>query len=88
MKKHNNYTHIATAATTVCKTGNGVLERITLNEPTAGTVTIYNNTAASGDVIGIIAASTAAQTLEYDIPLSIGITIVTSGADDMTVVWN
>lgn len=87
MSEYNSFNHIATATTTVVKDKGGLLKYIVLNEPTAGIVTIYNNTAASGAVVGIIAAATAAQTLRYDATLGIGITIVTAGADDITVVF-
>jgi len=88
MTEHNNYTHISTATTTVVKSTRGILKRITLNETTAGSVTVYDNTAGSGTVVATIAASVTARTLDYDAVLSTGITVVTAGADDITVIYS
>lgn len=50
-----NYSNITGQATTVIKTGEGILHAITFNKPTAtATVTLYDNTAASGTKIGTI----------------------------------
>jgi len=86
------HAHIAGAATTVVKSGAGRLHRIIYNKAVAlSVVTIYDNTAASGTVIAIItmpAALLASQwSVEYDVPFATGLTIVTSAADDITVVY-
>ena len=84
-------TNITSQATTVIATGVGVLHTITFNKPVAtGTVTIYNNTAASGTRIGAITvpASPMPVTLTYDAAFGVGLTIVTGTADqDITVTW-
>lgn len=82
--------HISTNTTTVCKIGAGTLHRIIINAAGAGnSVTIYNNTAASGTVIGIVSPASA-QPLDYDVDFDIGLTVVTSGgaASDLTVVFD
>ena len=82
---YDTFTHISTATTTTVLDKQGLLKKVILNEPTSAIVTIYNNIVGSGDVIAIIAASTPAQTLEYDCVVGTGITVVTAGADDMTI---
>jgi len=83
------YAHITTDATTEVKAGSGVLHSITFNNPTATEViTIYDNTAASGTVIGIITIPTSPQpvTLFYDVIFTKGLTILTATAtSDITV---
>ena len=88
MKEFNNFVHIATATTTVVKEDRGTLKRITLNEQTAGIIKIFDNNAGSGTVLAIIPAATPAQTLEYDCVMGTGITVVTAGADDLTVIFS
>jgi hypothetical protein len=87
-----NFTNILTATTTTVKTGGGVLKRIVINKAVAtSTITIYDNTAASGTKIGIITQPAAVvqsqSALEYNVHFAIGLTIVTSSTDDITVVW-
>lgn len=84
-----NYNNITTATTTVIKSGKGVLHNITINTTTAFAITIYDNTAASGTKIATIAASPAiGSTFKYDVAYTIGLTIVTAGASDITVSYN
>ena len=87
------YLHIAGAATTVVKSGPGIFRRLLINKAVAlSTITIYDNVAASGTIIAIIAqpvALLAAQVcLPYEISFTTGLTLVTSAADDVTVVYN
>jgi hypothetical protein len=81
--------HITGDATTSVKSGFGVLHSITFNNPTATeTVTIYDNTAASGTKIGTIAvpSSPGPVTLTYDVVFDNGLTIFTATASsDITV---
>lgn len=88
----NNGTNIAGAATTTVKTGSGTLVRITINNKVAnGVITVYDNTAASGTKIGTITNPAElldnTDVLEYGVAFSTGLTVVTSAADDITVVW-
>ena len=87
MDKFKTFTHIATATTTVVKSKQGILNKIICNDATSDIVTIYDNTAASGTVIAILAAGVLAGTeIEYDCVVALGITVVTAGADDITVI--
>jgi hypothetical protein len=89
----DNYTNIAGAATTVIKSGAGRLKCIVVNKAVAsGVITVYDNTAASGTKIATITnPGTLLQNyfvLTYNAKFTTGLTIVTSAADDVTVVWN
>lgn len=87
-----SYSHIAAGqATTTVKSGAGFLHSITLNGAATATnvTTVYDNTAGSGTVIAIPAATTATvpTTLTYDVSFATGLTIVTATANgaDMTI---
>ena len=78
-----------TAATNVLKYGAGTLHRITLNNPGGTLITVYDNTSAAGSVIAVIDTPATANpvTLEYNVPFSNGLTIVTTGTWDYTVAY-
>ena len=89
-----SYSNITTATTTTIKSGAGVLHSLCINKTVASaTVTIYDNTAASGSKIGTI--TLPATLLQeggtgcdvFDVGFAIGLTIVTVGAQDITVSW-
>lgn len=87
------FTNITTGATTVVKSGAGLLHAIVVNKGAAtATITIYDNTAGSGTKIGTITFGAALLTdppllATYNLSFSTGLTIVTSGATDVTVVY-
>lgn len=80
-------TYIATATTTTCKSGAGVLHTITIGETAAGAITVYDNTAGSGTVMAVLKASIAEQTFIFDAEFTTGLTIVTAGASKISVSW-
>jgi hypothetical protein len=83
------YANITTDATTTVKSSSGILHSICFNKPTATEViTLYDNTAASGTIIGTITipASPMPICLTYDINFITGLTIVTATAtSDITI---
>lgn len=87
------FSNIKTATTTTSKSGAGFLHTLTINTYVASaTVTIYDNTAGSGATIATITlpstiTSLGPHTLTYDIAFATGLTIVTSGATDLTVAY-
>ena len=84
------YYHISgNAATHILKRGAGTLQKIIFNNTLGTSITIYDNTAASGTVIGIITTTTAAVGVwEYNAPFSTGLTLVTVGNNlDATIVY-
>ena len=78
--------YIGTNTTTVCKYSAGKLHRIT-NLDNAGTVTVYDNTAASGKQIAVIDTAKALGTLEFGCPFSNGLTVVSASGAKVTVVY-
>jgi len=86
--RRERYSNITSAATNVVKSGPGTLWRITVNKPVASsTITIYDNTAGSGTKIGTITNTTDVKPyyLDFGARFETGLTIITSGADDITV---
>lgn len=90
----NKFKNIAGAATTPIKSGRGSLFGITVNKAVAsGVITVYDSLTATGNKIATITnPGTLTQNqfdLEYhNIEFAVGLTIVTSAADDITVVYN
>ena len=84
------YYHLSgNSATHILKYGAGTLHKIMFNNTSGTTLTMYDNTAASGAVIGIITtASGAIGEWSYDLPFSNGLTLVTTGNSlDATIVY-
>ena len=85
-----NYKNITTDATTTVKSGNGFLHTICINTSAATeTLTIYDNTAASGTKIGTITVYASTNPcFIYDIFFATGLTIVSAtAASDITVAY-
>ncbi|OGM06045.1 hypothetical protein A2125_01490 [Candidatus Woesebacteria bacterium GWB1_43_5] len=88
-----SYLNITLAAptTTVVKSGAGFFHALTINTPAAtGVITMYDNTAGSGTLIGAITQPAAllqnSNTVIYDVSFAVGLTIVTAtAAQDLTV---
>ena len=86
----SQYKYIAGAATTQVKIGRGRLRRITLNKPVASsTITLIDGTSGTTANMGIITNTTDVKPyeLQYNTIFMNGLRIVTSGADDITVVY-
>lgn len=87
----DSYLNITGDATTTVKSGAGTFSRLVLNAPTATEViTIYDNTAGSGTIIGkiTIPASPQPVSIEFGVAFATGLTIVTATAtSDLTVVY-
>lgn len=85
-----SYKNVTTDTTTVLKSTPGTLHTICVNTPAAtGTVTIYDNSAASGTKIGTITSyASVPGCFIYDVAFWTGLTIVTAtAAPDITVSW-
>lgn len=92
VEQRNSYTNITSATTTTVKSGAGFLHLIMINAAVASaTITIYDNTSAAGTKIATItmpATLLSSQiVLRFDVSFSTGLTIVTTGAEDLTVSW-
>lgn len=86
-------TNIAGAATTLVRAGAGIFERIVCNKAVlSGVITIYDGLTASGTKLATIThPGTLLQNqyaLDYGCRFATGLTVVTSAADDITVLYN
>jgi len=84
------FKNITSATTTQVKVGNGRLVKIVLNKPVASsTVTITDDDGTTSVALGIITNTTDVKPywVEYDLKFKNGLKIVTSGADNITVVY-
>lgn len=83
------YLNITGQATTLVRTGNGVLHTVCFNKPVATeTVAIYDGVSTAGTLIGTITipASPLPGCLAYDVAYGVGLTFVTGTASsDITV---
>jgi hypothetical protein len=87
---NTNYFHITTDATFTIKKGAGVLSSVCINSPAATeTVTIFDNTAASGTVIAVITVFASTNPcFAYGVNFFTGLTVVTAtAAGDITVAY-
>ncbi len=82
-----SYATITTATTTTVKSGAGTLARIIVTGGTTGTIIIYDNTAGSGTKIADFDTTNALATYPFDATFSTGLTIVTSAATKLTVLY-
>lgn len=84
-------THIATATTTQVKVGVGTLKRIVVGTPVSGgTVTVYDDTDDGTSPVITILTSDAGEVpydVDYDVHFRVGLKVVTTEAQDVTVVW-
>ena len=91
---NRQYQNIAGAATTVVAAKTGRLWAIVINKAVlSGVVTVYDNTAASGTKIATITQPASVlqsqNSLDYaGLVYTIGLTVVTSAADDITVIYS
>lgn len=86
------FLNIAGAATTTVRTGKGTFYSIIVNKAVVnGVITIYDNTTNSGTKIATITHPAALLSSQYNLDFyanfSIGLTVVTSAADDITIVY-
>ena len=82
----SRYAHLTGAITTISRSGPAKLHRITVNDPGATTLTVYDNGTASGTVIAVLDCNNPG-TYEYGLNLVGGLTVVLAGTADVTVVY-
>ncbi len=82
------YAHFSSAATLTLKTGAGTLERVLVTKRGSNnaTLTLYDNTAASGVVMAVIDVSELGS-YEFDCDFATGLTAVCTNAPDVTVIY-
>ena len=86
-----NYTNMAAQASTLLRTGPGVLHAVTFNKPIATSVlTLYDGLTTGGTKIATITipASPMTPPFIYDVAFSVGLLAVMGTADmDVTISW-
>jgi hypothetical protein len=84
-----SFTNITTSTTTTVKSGAGVLHLVNINADgtVASVTTVYDSLVGSGTKIATINSLNLSGPFQYDIAFSTGLTIVTTGAPDITVSW-
>src|SRR3990167_3703532 len=87
--KESYFKNINTADTFVCKTGNGLFEKIIINNPTNNSITIYDGLSTSGKVIAVIDPDTSAVPIElnYNVNFFSGLVVTTAGTPDITIIY-
>ena len=80
----HKYARISSATTTVVKAEKGKLNLIAVSG-NSGTITIYDNTAASGQILAVIPAITVPNSLYFEVAFLTVLTIVTSAACELLV---
>jgi len=87
----SSYLHLNANGTTTAKSGAGVLRRIIINTRggIVNTLTIYDNTAATGAVIGAVDTVNAGGAFDYELDFTTGLTVVLAGgtAADITIIY-
>jgi hypothetical protein len=85
-----SYNYITTATTTQVKSGSGYLHKIVVNTPVdTGTIKLIDNTSGSTVNIGLITTTSDVKPFElvYDVRFTTGLRIITTQAQDITVVY-
>lgn len=86
-------TNITTGTTTLVKSGAGILHAIVVGTPVASaTIKFYDGLTAvnifSTMTLGSVITGIDPMSVTYDVAFTTGLTIVTSGATDITVSWS
>lgn len=80
----NNFKNIATATTTLVKTGAGNIHLVNINTAATGSVTVYDGLTAAGTKVATIDSATPGPH-QFDVRFTTGLTVVTVGSIDITV---
>lgn len=80
-----NFTRVTTAATTLVKSGEGITPGIFVEVVLAGTVTVYDSLTAAGTNPLVLPIGTVAGFHPFPLKFSVGLTVVTSTTDRISV---
>lgn len=88
-RESRKFAHLTSGTNVLRTTGlQAWLHRITVNTGAAGTITVYNNGAGSGDTVAVITVAAGDEgSLDYNVRLDTGCTIVLSVTMDVTVIY-
>lgn len=82
-----SYNNITTSTTTVVKAAPGVLGKVTVNTAGgAGSIIVYDHASGVGTIIATL-DSTVAGSFDFNAIATIGITVVTTGAPNVTILY-
>ena len=89
MRDDYKFAYIASATTTQVVSGPCRLIRVVVNDPADGTINIIDGTSGSTTNVALIAVTDAlgATWFDYGIKLTTGLRIITTGAQNITVVY-
>jgi len=79
--------YIQSNATTTIVDGPGFLHSVSINFP-GGQVSLYDNTAGSGNLIGVFKANLISTNFVLDCIFSVGLTAVTTGTPATTITYS
>lgn len=86
LETDSKYFNVVGAQTTLLKYGAGRLHSVIINKTAGTSVILYDNIAAAGGIIGSL-TTTNQVALTYNCPFFFGLTIVATGAVDVTIVY-
>jgi len=85
-------TYISTATSTYAHKISGIVANFTLGNTIASTITLYDGSVAadiaSGNIIGVLEASTKPGEFFTGVNFTKGLIVVTAGASDITIQTN
>ncbi len=79
------HAHLTAAGTAINRSGQAKLMRVVVNDPADTTLTVYESSSNSGQVLAVVDCNNAG-TFEYGVTLS-GLTVDLAGTADVTVVY-
>ncbi len=89
-RESRKFSHLTSGTNILRATGESAwLHRIIVNTGVADSITVYNNGAASGEVVAVItmASSSDKVVLDYDVRLDNGLTVLLGDTMDVTVIY-
>lgn len=82
-----SYNATSTNASALVKTGQGVCGGVVVSSSTAGTVKLWDNTAASGTVLVDTMSVSAGTSIRFDIAFATGLYVTIGGTATVSVLW-
>lgn len=79
------YKAINSAATTIVKSGAGILHTLVVTGGTAGTINVYDSTGGATSNIANYSSTNTPNTYVFDVGFTSGCTVVTGGATSVTI---
>ena len=90
-REGRKFAHLTSGTNVIRATGNTAwLHSVVVNTAAVGSITVYNNGAASGDIVSVIDLSAVTDnggSYDYDVRLSTGLTVVLEVTMDVTVIY-